>query len=233
MKNAICHPYSITCALFLLMSASGCVSRPPTWAFKSAIFPTAVFRSEGFRSASPDGIEHFTGLGREAPERRLSKDEMSFAMSFRETVCSVFGTNEVHAALSDPFARQAHGYVLFDTATFSNEIVYYMDNLFTDSGWKIIRDHCTLFEESSAGGTVVHVYSKNKCLVRLMVYGFDGDVHPPELMPHSEYELSFIGVEPKEILGSNYRLKGTETIDIDYHFFGVDLNRRKMLGIDR
>ncbi len=164
-------------------------------------------------------------------DERMSRNlHMSNAFDFAEYkrfFYTGFGTNETERMLLDPFHCQQYDYVRFKTFTPADQLVHYYERVFRDNGWEYERGLIGL-EYTNSGGDAIRVYKQGNALVRLHVFG-----PPTELKDNGrdnclgvwEFELSFIGIKPQDLLGKKYRIKGKEIFSTSYHIAEVIRNR--------
>ncbi len=139
--------------------------------------------------------------------------------------CGRFGTNAVMTMLQDPFLCRHYRNVAYNTHTPRPELEYYYTNLFAEAGWRTVRERIDL--ETATFGMFCRVYGRGEALVRLQIRGFEDapDDHGVDGFCYWQIQFHFLDMEPSALLGSDYRKKGSEVFNVNYHVVEVERNR--------
>ena len=122
-------------------------------------------------------------------------------------VFSAAFSNEVQRMMNDPFYTQGSPYVDFATSDFGQAVDMYFDHIFYVAGWVKHRGMFSL-EATDVGPDHVSVYRRGDSFIMVHICGpWDGVLGEPPTVRrwNCRYRMSFIGLEPQQLLGDHYK----------------------------
>lgn len=181
----------------LAAGASGCATHPPQAQF--FLLPAAAFCGQQKTSA--------------AIIRSESKRRMEELGADQQTIDILLGSCNTN----DSFHTRPYVSVEFWAPIDLVDIAFYYDLAFRGNGWWPVRDRLP-DEDVGCYHDWTRVYRKGAALVRVNIHGFLSQ-YPEEMggFYYTSFMLDFQGMKPSELLGPNYRNKGKERFDADYH----------------
>ena len=200
-----------TLFIAVLACSTGCVSKSIIHDadFSPWIFPSSYFESEA-----------------ECKFNRFWNGRDLF-----ETMSDLFGPEIIKSIEADPYHCQKFRAVCFRCPTPRLLVVRYYEDLFASNGWTKVRDMLPSEDCNTWADQTVHVYQKDKALVRMRF------VAPDDRYVDGGFEsniidyfitFSFININPSDFLGPHYRDKGQERFSTQYHIGTVELLKLKI-----
>lgn len=209
--NTIRAIVTLGCALLVQSCAT---KTSPQDRFSHWIYPSAKFEN----TASVKRGQNLASIA-----RQLGQTEESMLEEWRR----IWGATYVDELLSDAFVTNSYMVISFLSPTHAPVVAHYYGEILKEENWNQTRDRPYVHEElNHTGWESFGVYEKSGSTLMVRVIGVQNE----DALPWNPTSITmcFIALKPRDILGDNFRAKGTEKYDPWYHINSTQIEELSM-----